>query len=156
MDNKAVVLTPEGRDRLVAELNQLRTERRPQVVRRLQVAREESEAWDNPEVIEAKNELAFVDGRIMEIESMLSKAQVIQPGGELDLVTLGSRVTLRSEEDDEIEVYTIVGSAEAQPQEGRISNESPVGKALMGHRVGDIIEVETPAGSRRLEIIKIG
>lgn len=154
MGDKTVSLTPEGRARLEAELEQLRTERRPQVVQRLHIAREDSEAWDNPEVQEAKNELAFVDGRIKELERMLSHAQVIAPTSH-GVVELGSRVTLGSEEDGEDEVYHIVGSAEAQPAQGRISDQSPVGKAVIGHRVGDVVHVETPAGTRQLVIKRI-
>jgi transcription elongation factor GreA len=154
MGDKTVALTPEGRARLEAELNELRTERRPLVVQRLHVAREDSEAWDNPEVQEAKNELAFVDGRIQELERMLSQAEVIAHRRH-DVVELGSKVTLHSKEDGEEEVYFIVGSAEAQPAEGRISDQSPVGRAVMGHRVGDAVEVETPAGSRELVITGI-
>lgn len=154
MSDKTVLLTPEGRARLEAELDHLRMEHRPQVVQRLHIAREDSEAWDNPEIQEAKNELAFVDGRIQELERTLSHAQLIEHTSH-DVVELGSTVTLHSEEDDEDEVYHIVGSAEAQPAQGRISDQSPVGKAVMGHRVGDVIHVETPAGTRDLVIKRI-
>lgn len=154
MGDKTVALTPEGRARLEAELHQLRTERRPQVVQRLHVAREDSEAWDNPEVQEAKNELAFVDGRIQELERMLSQAEVIAHRSH-DVVELGSKVTLFSEDDGEDEVYFIVGSAEAEPAKGRISDQSPVGRAVKGHRVGDRVQVETPSGTRELVIKSI-
>lgn len=154
MSDKTVALTPEGRARLEAELNELRTDRRPQVVQRLHVAREDSEAWDNPEVQEAKNELAFVDGRIQELERMLSHAEVIAHTRH-GVVELGSKVTLHGEEDGEDEVYYIVGSAEARPAEGRISDQSPVGRAVMGHRVGDTVAVETPSGTRELVITRI-
>lgn len=156
MSEKLVSLTPEGRARLEAELAQLRDERRPQVVQRLHSAREDSEAWDNPEVQEAKNELAFVDGRIKELERTLAHAGVIEHRGK-DVVELGAKVTLRAAEDgeEEEEVYYIVGSAEAQPAEGRISDQSPVGKALLGHRKGERVTVTTPAGSRELVIERI-
>ena len=155
MDEKSVALTPEGRRKLEAELKQLREERRPQVVQRLQSARQESEAWDNPEVAEAKDDLAFVDGRIRELERILAKAEVISQPVTHNVVTLGSRVTLRNEEAEEEEVYFIVGSAEAQPGQGRISDKSPVGKAVLGHHVGDRVHVETPAGERELIIANI-
>jgi len=153
-DNKTIPLTPEGRVRLEEELNHLRTEHRPAVVQRLQTAREESEAWDNPEFLEAKNELAFIDGRIKELERMLAQATVIPQPATRGVVALGSRVMLRNQEGEE-EVYTIVGSAEAKPAEGRISDKSPVGKAVLGRRLGDTVEVETPAGPRALVIVKI-
>ncbi|MHB1006756.1 MAG: transcription elongation factor GreA [Chloroflexota bacterium] len=154
MSEKLVSLTPEGRARLEAELDQLRTERRAQVVQRLHAAREDSEAWDNPEVQEAKNELSFVDGRIQELEHTLAHAAVIEHRGK-DVVELGAKVTLRADEDGEEEVYYIVGSAEAQPAEGRISDQSPVGKALLGHHKGERVMVTTPAGSHELIIDRI-
>ena len=156
MDEQTIALTPEGRARLEAELKTLREVRRPQVVQRLHAAREDSEAWDNPEVLEAKNELSFVDGRIQELEHMLARAATIQQPKTPGVVTLGSRVTLHNEEANEEEVYTIVGSAEAQPSAGKISDRSPVGKAVMGHRVGDRVQVETPEGTLEFVITKIG
>jgi transcription elongation factor GreA len=155
MEDETIALTPEGRAKLQAELKHLREERRPQVVQRLHTAREDSEAWDNPEIIEAKNDLSFVDGRIQEIERTLSKASSIPQVKTPGLVTLGSRVTLHNEETSEDEIYTIVGSAEAQPREGRISDRSPVGRAVLGHRVGDTVQVETPAGPLELVIAKV-
>jgi transcription elongation factor GreA len=155
MDEQTTSLTPEGRARLEAELMTLREERRPQVVQRLHAAREDSEAWDNPEILEAKNELSFVDGHIQEMERMLAKAGTIQQSITPDVVTLGSRVTLHNEEAKEDEVYTIVGSAEAQPSAGRISDRSPVGKAMLGHRVGERVQVQTPAGPLELVITKV-
>ncbi len=155
MSDRIVSLTPEGRARLQAELEHLRNVRRPEVVQRIQAARQDSEAWDNPEVQEAKDELAFVDGRIKELERTLAQAAVIEPRAPAGVVGLGSRVTLRNEEDGEEEVYTIVGPAEAQPSRGRISDQSPVGKAIMGHRVGEHVTVVTPAGTRELVITNV-
>mgnify|MGYP005846319969 FL=1 len=155
MSDKAIPLTPEGRTRLNAELEHLRNVRRPQIVQRIQAARQDSEAWDNPEVQEAKDELAFVDGRIKELEHTLSHAALIEHPMAEGVVQLGARVTLLNEEEGEEEVYVIVGPAEAQPAQGRISDQSPVGKAIMGHRVGDRVTVETPAGARQLLITKI-
>jgi transcription elongation factor GreA len=155
MDEQTISLTPEGKARLEAELKTLREERRPLVVQRLHAAREDSEAWDNPEILEAKNELSFVDGRIQDLERMLAKAGTIQQSKTPDVVTLGSRVTLHNAEANEDEVYTIVGSAEAQPAAGKISDRSPVGKAVLGHRVGQLVQVETPAGPVELVITKV-
>lgn len=155
MEDKTISLTPEGRARLEAELKHLREEHRPQVVQRLHTAREDSEAWDNPEIIEAKNDLSFVDGRIQEIERTLAKAAPIPALKTPGLVTLGSRVTLHNEETGEDEVYTIVGSAEAQPREGKISDRSPVGRAVLGHREQDKVQVETPAGPLDLLIARV-
>lgn len=155
MDEQTISLTPEGRARLEAELKTLREERRPQVVQRLHAAREDSEAWDNPEILEAKNELSFVDGHIQELGRTLANAGTIRQSTTPGVVTLGSRVTLHNEEAKEDDVYTIVGSAEAQPSAGKISDRSPVGKAMLGHRVGERVQVETPAGPLELVITKV-
>ncbi len=157
MSDKVVSLTAQGQQRLQAELDSLRNERRPAVVERLQIAREDSEAWDNPEVQEAKDELAFVDGRIQELERTLADAEIIEEGAK-GVVSLGSTVTVVGEgedEDGEEEVYQIVGSAEAMPAEGRISDESPVGSALLGKKVRQKVKVQTPSGTRTLVIRKI-
>ncbi|MHB1133133.1 MAG: GreA/GreB family elongation factor [Chloroflexota bacterium] len=155
MEEQSVSLTPEGRVRLENELKELREVRRPAVVQRLHSAREDSEAWDNPEIIEAKNDLSFVDGRIQEIERTLDTASVIQPGHPGGVVTLGSRVTLHNDETGEDDIYTIVGSAEAQPRLGRISDRSPVGKAVLNRRRGERVQVETPEGPVELVITRV-
>jgi transcription elongation factor GreA len=155
MAQKEVFLTPEGLEKLKAELEHLRSVRRQQVADQIHRAKELGGTVDNAEYDDAKNEQAFVEGRVLTLEKMLKNASIIQeektPSSS---VKLGSKVTVRSK-GGEKEYYTIVGSAEADPNEGKISNESPVGKALMGKRVGDEVEVRAPAGARKMKIIAI-
>ena len=152
---KEVFLTPEGLEKLKAELEHLRSVRRQQVADQIHRAKELGGTVDNAEYDDAKNEQAFVEGRILTLEKMIQNATLIQeektPSSS---VRLGSKVTVRSRGSDK-EYYTIVGSAEANPGEGKISNESPVGKALMGKRVGDEVEVRAPAGALKLKIVAI-
>ncbi len=155
MPDKPVFLTPEGLANIEAELEQLRSVKRPEVQERIRAAKEFSDTTDNAEFEEAKNELGFVDGRIMTLERMLANAVLIDGdhAKHRDAVTLGSTVTVADEEGET--VYTVVGSAEASPAQGRISNESPVGRAIMGHRRGDQVEVVTPGGVLKLTITDI-
>lgn len=149
---KPVFLTKEGRAKLEAELKNLREIRRPQVAERIKSAKQYNESGDNAEFEEAKNEQAFVEGRILTLESMLSNAVIIdEDNRSKDSVRIGSRVTLLNE-DGARERYTIVGSAEANARAGRISNESPVGRALLGKCVGDRVEVVAPAGVMAFQI----
>jgi len=156
MHDKPVFLTAEGRSKLEAELEQLRTVKRPEVQERIRVAKEFSDTTDNAEFEEAKNDQAFVEGRILTLERMLSNAVMIDGdhAGHRDAVALGSTVTV-SDEEGERSVYTIVGSAEASPAQGRISNESPVGRAIMGRRAGERVEALTPGGVLKLTIVEI-
>jgi len=155
MPPKEVYLTPEGLEKLKAELDHLRTVRRQEVAARIQKAKELASPVDNAEYEEAKNEQAFVEGRILQLEKMVKNASIIRTEvAASDKVALGSRVTLHDQDGEERD-YTIVGSAEASPTEGRISNESPVGRALLGRRVGDEIQVQAPAGVLKFAIIKI-
>jgi len=152
MHDKPVYLTPEGRAKLQAELKHLREVRRPQVAEVIRLSKEYNESDDNPELEEAKNEQAFVEGRILTIEKMLANAVSIDiDHRQHDVVRLGSDVTVRTD-DGEVEHYTIVGSAEVDPVHGKISNESPVGRAILGKKVGDAVEVKIPAGLLRVEI----
>ncbi len=155
MAEKPTFLTPEGRAKLEAELENLRNVRRPQVAERIHSAKEEGDIMENSAYDEAKNEQAFVEGRIMTIEQMLKNAVIIEGTRASDTVGLGSYVTVveRGKKDDE--TFQIVGSAEADPSRGRISNESPVGRALMGKRAGDEIQVRIPDGVRHLKITEI-
>ena len=155
MTSREIYLTPQGLAKLEAELEHLRTVRRPQVADRIHQAKESGSTDDNAEYEEAKNELAFVEGRILTLEKMLQNAVIIKeektPPGQ---VKLGSKVIVR-EPDGQEEHFLIVGSAEADPKQGKISNQSPVGLALMGKKAGDKVEVRTPAGARRLHVVQI-
>lgn len=154
MNNQETFLTPEGYQKLENELDHLKTVRRPEVARAIHEAKMDGDVSENAGYEEAKRQQAFLEGRIMTIEAMLKNAVIIEPNGSSDTVTLGSRVTV-VEEGWEPETYTIVGSAEADPAGGRISNESPMGKALMDHAPGDCVAFETPGGSVEVEILSI-
>jgi transcription elongation factor GreA len=152
MHDKPVYLTSEGRQKLELELRNLREVRRAEVAEQIRVSKEFSDTDDNSEFEEAKNEQAFVEGRILTIEKMLANAVQINADHQLhDTVRIGSDVTVLNDEGD-VEQYTIVGSAEVDPVHGKISNESPVGRALLGRHIGDVIEVKIPAGAIRLKV----
>jgi transcription elongation factor GreA len=147
-------LTREGLKKLEEELEHLRTKKRAEVAERLHNAQEDGELIENAEYEDAKNEQAFVEGRILTLETMLSNAVIIEEHGSTDVVSLGSRVTVR-ETGNSTEEYLLVGAAEADPKHGRISNESPLGRALVGRRVGDEIKVQAPAGALTFRVVKI-
>jgi transcription elongation factor GreA len=150
-------LTKEGFEKLQDELDYLRTVKRQEVADRLHEAMEGGELIENAEYEAAKNEQAFVEGRIQELEMLLATARVIEDDKKkkADLVQVGSTVTIQ-EDGYEEETYTIVGAAEANPRDGKISNESPIGKAILNHRVGEDVQVEAPDGSYKVRIVKIG
>ncbi len=156
MHDKPVFLTPEGRAKLEGELKHLREVRRPEVAERIKASKDFADTTDNAEFDEAKNEQAFVEGRILTLEKLLANAVMISSDQASihDVVRLGSRVTVLDDE-GQPEVYHIVGSAEASPRQGKISNESPVGRALLGRRIGDAVEVVVPAGILRLSVTAI-
>ena len=155
MADRLVYLTRDGYDRLVLELAVLRLEKRPQIEERIRLAKELSDTVDNAEYDGAKQEQSFVEGRIQELEQLLADAEMIEDHPSTDFVRLGSSVTVIGS-DDEREDYTIVGSAEADPKRGFVSNESPVGRALMGRKVGDEVTIVAPGGSFtvRIELMK--
>jgi len=154
---KEIVLTPSGLKRIEQELEHLRTVHRREVADRIRDSKQFGELSENSEYEDAKTEQAFVEGRILELKRVLQNAHVIEEDEiHTDVVGVGSRVTVRDTETDDEWEYTIVGSVEADPSESRISNESPVGEALMDKKVGDIVDVQTPAGAARYEIVKIG
>ena len=155
MSEKPVYLTRDGHERLQAELDQLIRVTRMEVARRIAQAKDLGDISENAEYEAAKREQAFVEGRIREIQHQLSNAQLIDEhtNGEKE-IRIGSSVTVRDEEGEEI-TYTIVGSAEAKPREGKISNESPVGVALLGKKVRQKVVVPSPGGSYKLTIVKI-
>ncbi len=155
MSDKPIFLTPEGRTKLEAELENLKTVRRSEVAERIHSAKEEGDIMENSAYDEAKNEQAFVEGRIMTIEQMLKNAVMINGSRVTDIVGIGSYVTVVDRGAREEEIYQIVGSAEADPTHGRISNESPVGKALLGKREGDEVQIKIPDGVRHLKVTEI-
>ena len=156
MAEKAVPMTKEGIERMEAELEHLRAVRRPEVAERIHQAKELASAQNNAEYEEAKNEQAFVEGRIMTLEHLLQNATVIdeEAAHRANRIQIGSHVTVTSSEGKKTD-YQIVGPAEARPTEGMISNESPVGRALLGKRVGDEIQVQVPKGVLRLTVTSI-
>lgn len=155
MPQKEVFLTPEGLEKLTAELEHLRSVRRQEVADQIHRAKELGGTVDNAEYDDAKNEQAFVEGRVLTLERMIKNATIIQEEKRPSkTVKLGSKVKVRTQDGEE-EHYTIVGSAEASPGEGKISNESPVGSALMGKRMGAEVEAKVPSGTLKLKLIAI-
>lgn len=156
MPEKPIFLTPEGRAKLEQELEYLKNTKRHQVAEEIHSAKEEGDIMENSAYDAAKEQQAFVEGRIMSLETMLKNAVMIDSSRVSDTVALGCYVKLVERGTKAEEAYQIVGSAEADPTRGRISNESPVGRALMGKQKGDEIAVKTPAGDRHLKIVEIG
>ncbi|MBN2388733.1 MAG: transcription elongation factor GreA [Anaerolineales bacterium] len=150
-------LTKEGFQKLQDELEYLRTIKRQEVANRLHEAMEGGELIENAEYEAAKNEQAFVEGRIQELETILALARIIDENDKKDnngLIQVGSTVVIK-EGNAKPEKYTIVGAAEASPRDGRISNESPIGKAILGHRAGDEVTVDAPGGTFKVKITKV-
>ena len=151
-----IYMTEEGLRTIQLELEQLRTVGREEVARRIGEAKADGDISENAAYDEAKNQQAFLEGRIMELEQRLKRSVVIKNHDTpADQVDIGRLVTIRETGFDEPEVYFIVGSAEASPSNGRISNESPMGKALIGKKVGACISVQTPGGMLEFEVIAI-
>ena len=150
-------LTREGYEKLQEELDFLRTDKREQIAVRLHEAIEGGELLDNAELEAAKNEQAFVEGRIKELEILLATARVIDEknNAEPGCIQVGSKVVIQEEGSKDKEEYTVVGAAEADPAKGKISNESPLGKAIFSHKEGDKVQVEAPAGAFMVKIIKV-
>ncbi len=156
MGEKEVILTLEGLKKLEQELEQLKSVKRREVAERIKQAIEFGDISENSEYEDAKNEQAFIEGRILTLEKMLRNARLIDEGEiHTDVVSIGSTVLLKDlEVGDEIN-YTIVGSAEADPSAHKISNESPVGKAILGQSIGSTVEVSVPAGKLKYTILDI-
>jgi len=150
---KPQYVSADGLKKLQAELDELRTSKRAEVAQRIHVALKFGDFTENSELEQAKNDQAFLEGRIMTLEQMIKNAQVIDEKAKHDLVEVGSHVTV--EADGRKEKYVIVGSAEAAPQEGKISNESPVGRALLGHRPGETVKMSVPAGTIEMKILAV-
>ncbi len=153
MSTQDVFLTDDGRQRALSLLEYLRTVRRAEVAQYLHDAKDAGDVVDNAAYDDAKNEQARLEGRIQELEQMLATAKVISKL-DTDVVSLGSVVCVRNMDDREY-CYTLVGAFEAKPSAGLISNESPVGRALLGHRVGDVVIVSTPGGVKELTLLSI-
>ena len=154
MNSKTTYISKDGLDKLRAELDQMTSGRRPEVAQRIHDAKEHGDLSENAEYEDAKNEQAFVEGRIQALEAMIKNASIIDEHHVTEHVQIGSMVTVDSE--DGKETFTIVGSAEAKPAAGRISNESPVGRALLGRRKGDKVVVKAPTGDFSYTITDIG
>jgi transcription elongation factor GreA len=146
-------LTKERLDELKAELEDLKNNKRQEVAQRLKQAKEYGDLSENSEYAEAREEQANVEGRIFELEELMKEAVTLKTGEGGDVVQVGSVVTVKKGE--KTATYTIVGSYEAKPEEGRISDESPLGKTFLGRKVGDAVQVATPGGSAAYEILKI-
>jgi transcription elongation factor GreA len=155
MPDRAVYLTREGFKRLDDELEHLRTVKRPEVSERIRRSKDMTDVDGNAEYDEAKSEQGFIEGRIAELERALAGAQIIDEAPSSEFVGLGSRVTVRDDE-GELEKYQIVGSMEADPKRGLISNESPVGRALLGKKPGESATVVAPGGSFELTVVEVG
>jgi transcription elongation factor GreA len=155
MSERVVFLTQEGLRKLEEELAYLEGEKRTEVANRIRLAKEEGDITENAEYDDAKHEQAFVEGRILTLRSMISNAVIIEDQGPSDVVCLGSRVTVQEDGAGAPDVYDLVGSAEADPLSGRISNESPIGRALMGQRVNAVVSYKAPVGEIRIKILGI-
>jgi len=147
-------LSQEGLESLKKELQELKTKKRQEIAKRLQEAKDLGDLSENAEYLEAKEAQALNDNRINELEELLKNAVVIETPSEENIVAVGSTIEVKSN-DNGTETFTIVGSTEAKPQEGKISNESPLGKAFIGRKIGEEIEVKTPGGIAKYKIIKI-
>ncbi len=154
MNTKEVYLTEAGLEDLKKELEYLKLEKRPEVINALKDARALGDLSENAEYDAARNEQALVESKIKELEVMIENAVVIKEIS-TDKVSLGNKVTIKYEDDNETEEYSIVGSKEADPFQNKISNESPIAKAIMGKKVGDVVTVESPNGKYKVAIVGI-
>lgn len=156
MAEKQVMLTEAGLKKLEEKLEKLKSVRRIEVAERIKQAIDFGDISENSEYEDAKNEQAFIEGEILTLEKMLRNSQIIEDDkSNKDIVALGNTVVIKDLEFNEDQVYTIVGSAEADPKELKISNESPVGQAIIGKKIGDTVEVHVPAGVLQYQIVEI-
>ncbi|MBY7143305.1 transcription elongation factor GreA [Virgibacillus sp. NKC19-3] len=153
---KSYYMTQEGKEKLEEELHELKTTKRQEVVERIKVARDFGDLSENSEYDAAKDEQAFVESRIAQVEKMIRNAVIIEnDNNNPDIVSLGRSVTFKELPDGEEETYRIVGSAEADPFEGKISNDSPMAKSLIGHEIGTEVAVTTPGGDIQVKIVRV-
>ena len=146
--------TQEGLENLEKELEELKGPARVELAKRLRIAIQQGDLSENADYTKAKEDQAFLEGRIQEIQIMLGSAVLIEEVENTGIIGVGSTITIQEKGRDAIE-YFMVGAQEADPRNGRISNESPIGKALLGHTTGDLVDVETPGGTIVFEIIKV-
>ena len=154
--SEASYLTKEGAEELRIELDELVNVRRPELATKLKDAVEEGDLKENANYHDAKEQQAFVEGRIQYLEDLLREAVIIENQGKSDTVRIGAKVTIREVGEDDDETYIIVGAAEANPSEGKISQKSPIGSALLGRKKGDKVRAATPMGEIEFKIIKVG
>ena len=153
---KDVILTQTGYEKLKATISELETVKRREVAERIKAAREFGDISENSEYDDAKNEQALLETRILRLKEQLRAARVIDTSDiPKDVVSIGSKVKVKYVDDGETDEYEIVGSAEADPANNRLSNESPVGQAVLGHKKGEVVEVAAPSGSIKLQIVSI-
>lgn len=156
MSEKEVILTPDGLKKLEEELENLKSVKRREVAERIKIAIGYGDLSENSEYEDAKNEQAFIEGRIITLEKMLRNARIINDDEvDTNTVSIGSKVSLQDMEFEDVVEYTIVGTAESDPSQNKISNESPVGKAIIGKEKGAIVDVNVPAGVIQYKIIDI-
>ena len=153
MNTKTTYISKDGLDKLRAELDEMVAVRRPEIAQRIHDAKEHGDLSENAEYEDAKNEQAFTEGRIQTLEAMIKNATLIDEHTSTDHVQIGSTVKVKG--DDGPETFLIVGSAEAKPAQGRISNESPVGRALLGKKKGDKVTIAVPAGDMHYKVVSI-
>lgn len=153
--SEASYLTPEGAEELRQELDRLIQVRRPELAQKLKEAVAQGDLKENADYHDTREQQAFVEGRIQYLENILRTAVIITNNGASDVVRIGAEVTIREEGMDEDETYIIVGAAEANPREGKISHESPIGAALLGQKKGAVVQVETPGGVTKFKVRKI-
>ena len=155
MTQKTTVLTQDGYDKLVEKLNYLKSVKRLEVAERLKIAISLGDLSENSEYDDAKNEQGHLEAEIRELEAKLNNSDIIHGVSLGDTISVGSKVVIREVDTDETETYMIVGSTEADPDEGKISNESPVGAALIGQSAGTVVQIHAPAGILEYEIVEI-
>ena len=154
-NGKPVYVTQEGLEKMKAELDELINEKRPALAERLRFAIKQGDLSENADYIQAKEEQGFLEGKIRELQRNIRNAElIVESEGAKDKAVLGTHVTVK-EDGFEPETYHLVGSTEADPSAGKISHESPLGRALLGHKVGDIVDVKAPAGTLEFEIVDI-
>ncbi|MCZ0716705.1 transcription elongation factor GreA [Aerococcus kribbianus] len=156
MTEEVFPMTQEGKEKLEKELEELKVVKRKEIVERIKIARSYGDLSENSEYEAAKDEQAFVEGQIAKLEKMIRYAEIINPEDyEDDVVSLGRKVKFIELPDGDEEEYSIVGKAEADPMEGKISNESPIAKALLGKHEGDEVTISTPGGDMQVRIVKV-